>query len=89
MQRLLFFFRGCVECPASVGGNVFCIKRLTSPSLCFGGASLEFGFAVLLGGSACACVRLCPMFPMKTSHGKLCVPHRRAGYRAQASLKLL
>lgn len=56
MQRLLFFFRGCVECPASVGGNIFCIKRLTSPSLCLVEASLEFDFAVLLSGSACTCV---------------------------------
>lgn len=74
MRRPLFrffFFRGCVECPASVGGNIFCIKRLTSPSLCFSEASLEFGFAVLLGGSACACVRL---------HARLGVPHGGAGY---------
>lgn len=67
MQRLLFFFPGCVECPASVGGNIFCIKRLTSLSLCFGEASLEFGFAGLLSGSACACVRHCPMSSMKNS----------------------
>lgn len=62
LQRLLVFFRGYVECPASVGGNIFCIKRLTSPSLCFGEASLEFGFAVLL----------CPMFPLQSSM-EICV----------------
>lgn len=72
MRCLLFFFRGCVECPASVGGNLFSIKRLTSPSLCFGEASVEFGSTVLLSGSACACVRLCPMLPREKFHAKLC-----------------
>lgn len=71
MRCLLFFFRGCVECPASVGGNLFCIRRLTSPSLCFAETSLEFGSTVL-SGSACARVRLCPMLAHEKLHGKLC-----------------
>lgn len=75
-RRLLFFFRGCVECPASVGGNVFCIKRLTSPSLCFGEASLEFGFTVLLSGSVRVCAPLSHVPHGKNPRTALCSPQK-------------